>query len=339
MSDVDSSSDWAREKEADYQAYSIEGDGRTLGKAMASRIRPFGPPLEGDSVEFAHRSREVLSRYHPPLLTELESWSEGFDLGPGQLLWYLTLGASPVPSCSTVGLMARTGPLVFRNYDFFYFADTRHLITTHPGKDFSHLGMFDGLMPGRMDGVNSHGLWVSINAVGTVPPQPLAPGLSFHVAVRVLLETCQTAGEARDWLLEAPLLAGNNYFLADPHEMMVVEAHPSARRVRHPREGILAATNHYQETEMKKWERSPVLENSQRRYARLVEGGHRALQSPCPIGEMEKTMRDHEAPLCGHTDGLATFWSARVSPARKEIFYSLGAPCRNQYRQRSWPGD
>ena len=325
------------EASADYQCYEVAGEPLALGLSMAERSRPFWQELDQGQLEYARQCAGVLTRYHPHLMEELEAWAHFFGGSEEHFLWYLTLGVRANPSCSAVGILAEPGPLVMRNYDFFYFADTRHLVTTRPDGAFTHIGMFDGLMPGRMDGVNSRGLWVSINALTSKPTQKQRAGLAFHVVVRILLETCSTVSEAIEHLLDMPFVTSNAYFLADDREMAVVETHSSGSRVRYPQEGVLVATNHYLHPHMRQFEHSSVLGNSRARYSFLLDRARQAISSPEPGQVLTDAMKDHRVPVCGHTDGLATFWSARAQPARRDLCYALGAPCRNLYRPVSWP--
>ncbi|WP_227773929.1 hypothetical protein [Haladaptatus pallidirubidus] len=58
-----------------------------------------------------------------------------------------------------------------------------------------------------------------------------------------------------------------------------------------------------------------------------------------PTAENVQTLRrDHDAPVCGHEDGLATFWSCIANPAKGCTSYSLCAPCRNEYVWTVSPG-
>ena len=67
---------------------------------------------------------------------------------------------------------------------------------------------------------------------------------------RQALELGKTAPEAAALVMKLSGTIGNNLMLCDPGEALVVEL--SARRgaVRHPREGLLTATNHYQSAPM-----------------------------------------------------------------------------------------
>lgn len=42
-------------------------------------------------------------------------------------------------------------------------------------------------------------------------------------------------------------------------------------------------------------------------------------------------MGDHSVPVCGHTETMATLWSAVAVPALFKVSYCLDAPCRNDY--------
>lgn len=70
----------------------------------------------------------------------------------------------------------------------------------------------------------------------------------------------------------------------------------------------------------------------ERAAGRMAEGGE-------PERVLRKALKDHEALVCGHVDGLSTFWSCIAAPARREIIrYSLGAPCRHEYKEDFRPG-
>ncbi len=86
---------------------------------------------------------------------------------------------------------------------------------------------------------------MSLHTVRSKPPERRKPGLfCVHVA-RMVLETCSTAEEAAARIALLPHLASYNYFLADPNEMLVVEAHPERVRIRTADRGVLACANHY----------------------------------------------------------------------------------------------
>lgn len=226
-----------------------------------------------------------------------------------------------------------------RNYDFFYWARIRHLIHAKPAVYYATLGMNDGLMGGRHDGVNERGLFVALTSAMTTKPKSTRPGVVFHLVPRILLETCASAGEAVMLACEIPHLMSNSFLIADPQEMFVVEAYPGSVRVREAEDGYIAVTNHFLHPELQPLMRSPIQENSERRLAKIASALQEAEEDSDPWKIATDILTDHETPICGHTDGLATLWSLVADLTNQRLSYSLGAPCRNQYQDIPWPGE
>jgi hypothetical protein len=57
-----------------------------------------------------------------------------------------------------------------------------------------------------------------------------------------------------------------------------------------------------------------------------------------PWSTAKGILTDHEVALCDHTEGAATLWSMLADLTKRRLAYSLGAPCRNQYKETPWPG-
>jgi len=80
---------------------------------------------------------------------------------------------------------------------------------------------------------------------------------------------------------------------------------------------------------------SPILENSKRRLQKMLSALSKRDNDPWALAQ--KILTDHQTPICGHVDGLATFWSAIGDLTNQKVAYSLGAPCRNDYKEYPWP--
>mgnify|MGYP005849917785 CR=1 FL=1 len=313
----------------------------------------------------------------------LASWADACDMPLDEALFYFSVGmtwtsrrgksrrpagktdtsahlndgapANPRESfgCSTVGLMTQEGPIIGRNFDLYRGVNTRHFIRAEPTGLLPHAGMYDGLVAGRTDGMNSEDLFVSVHTVRARPPQRRKPGLfSVHLA-RTILETCRTIRQAAAFLQAVPHIASFNYFLADPHEMLVVECHPERVRVREAEDGVLACTNHYADAGMvdllyavphNSAARLEFLGRSTRQLRDAVGClASRSRQRSC--GELCLELRsavailmaDHSVPVCGHTTNMTTLWSAVAEPRRKTVAYCFGAPCERQFiHTASW---
>lgn len=324
--------DLRMEQAADYQAYAVGGSHDRIGRETALRgkaLLPIGERTNEEMREYARKCREEVGRVYPPLLAEFAGYTAALGEPEDAALHHYSLGVTG--ACSAVAVRTPQGMRTARNYDFHYWENRRHLIRTEPDRGFAHTGMHEGLIGGRFDGLNEHGLFVCFNGAGP-HPERARPGITFHLLVRILLETCRTAEEAVKRLPELPIIEPKSYMLADSREAFVVEAHPERREVRAMEEGVLAMTNHYIHPAMSAYQ--PPWDNSVARYDRLIAGAKRIRDAGKgdPTEQLGELMADHDAPLCGHVDGLSTFWSCVAEPQTRDIRYSLGAPCRNRYR-------
>lgn len=260
----------AKEREADYQVYAAAGTHREIGVITAQKgsgLMYADPALSAEQRRYAERCRDIVGRIYPEMLEEFNCYAQGLGLEEDSMLWHYTLGVEG--GCSGIAVRTPDEMVVARNYDFYYFESRRHLIYTRPDRGYSHIGMHEGLVGGRFDGMNEKGLYVSFNGAGQ-HPNPSVPGMSFHLIVRYVLEKCADAYDGS---------------------------------------------------------------NSAARYQSVVSAGMAAREGSIDgMQALQNAFRDHEAPVCGHADGLATFWSRIAKPRTREIYYCLGAPCRNDYR-------
>src|SRR5690606_22255956 len=123
----------------------------------------------------ARACRDETARLFPELVEEIDAQAKAAGRSADDVLWHycLNVGAPPAraagtgsANCSSVGVMTAAGPVIARNYDFFYFETWRHLVTVQPRRGLAHTGMWPGLLGGRYDGVNAAGVWVSIHGGG-----------------------------------------------------------------------------------------------------------------------------------------------------------------------------
>ena len=368
-----------RGQERAYKEYRVIGSPAAIGRQMATYHRGEDGPglaeLSPEQIDFARACGQEALRVHAPLFEELASWAQACSLPLDQALFYFSVGmtwtsrrgrsrrpadrAGESPrmddaaannregfACSTVGLMTSDGPVIGRNFDLYHGVNVRHFIRAEPCGLLQHAGMYDGLVAGRTDGMNSEGLFVSVHTVRARPPQRRKPGLfSAHLA-RIILETCGTARQAAAFLQAAPHIASFNYFLADPHDMLVVECHPQRVRMREAEDGVLACTNHYADAGMvdllyavprNSASRLEFLSRSARRLRDRACCLTSRSKDPCcgdGLSEPQRAIRlllaDHSVPVCGHTANMTTLWSAVAEPRRKTVTYCFGAPCENE---------
>jgi hypothetical protein len=335
--------DLIQELQADYRILDVPGAheaiGHYLGGATPPRTIPRRTPDKPDP-EFAWACLREVSRFHPGLEAEYRGFAAARQVPLEELLVHVSLNVTrgQIGQCSTVGYREPDGRLLIgRNYDFRYRQHQRYLIRTHPPGYAAHVGTNSGLIGGRYDGVNQHGVFASLHTVMSERLDRIRPGVPFHLVVRIVLETCRTAREAMHTIHLMPLFHSFNYFVADRDEAFVVECHAETVRVLGGRVDVLAVTNHFQHPALHAFHGRRALTHSRGRLARLQQMPA-AWDAADPLRSIQAVMSDHGAHVCGHDDGAATLWSAVCDPGQCRVAYALGAPCRNEYREMPWPG-
>lgn len=340
----DNPPDIEQELLADYRIFNLTGAHRAIGFSLGAqtplRTIPKRGPREPDP-DYAWACLRVIRQFHPGLEAELAGFAEAKGIPLEDLLPHISLNVTngQVGQCSTLGYRTAKGQVVVgRNYDFRYQQQLRYLIHTAPPGYAAHVGTNSGLVAGRYDGVNEHGLFASLHTVMTDRPVAVSAGIPFHLVVRIVLETVASASEAVRLIRSMPLFHSFNYFVCDRQEMYLVEAHPTAVQVSGGRANTLAVTNHYQHPDLQILHGKRTLAHSRQRLAYLRHEADRRRGAADPVAAMQGIMRDHSSGICGHLDGAATLWSAVCMPEEQRVAYALGAPCRNEYRDFPWPG-
>lgn len=324
----------------DYRFFELAGDhyacGYAVGKATELRKLPAAENPQR-ALRFARACADVAREIYPPLLDEYRGYADAQGRPWEEVLPHFSLNhpSGEAGGCSSLVWRSADGHvMVARNYDFLSSQRSRHLLYAGPAGALATLGTNASLIGGRYDGVNQAGLFAALHLVQAEMPARLAPGLPFHLVPRILLEACTTVWQAVALLLDLPVLHAFNYLLADDEDFAVVEAHPSAKRVREG-EGWLAVTNHFQHPDMQKLHGRRTQAHSRRRAERLKELARRPGE---PAWEWAQgLLRDHATPLCHHDRVMATLWAVVADLTAQRIAYCQGAPCQGSFVELAWP--
>lgn len=326
--------DLEHERQADYRVLHLHGDGATMGRALARTLRRVPPPFRAwvweEDRAFLRTCAAILDEVAPWLWQELATFAESIGLPPEQGL-FVRAGSLP-HGCSAVVWRAPDGRvLAGRTYDFYVRMRTRHLLITTPAQGHAHLGMNGGLVGGRYDGLNQHGLFVSLHKVMADRPARLAPGVPYHLLPRLALQTCRTAAEAAELLSRLPHLASFNYLLADAGgHFVALECYPGRPVQRREAEEVLAVTNHYTAPALAPLQGVRPRHDSQRRLAALE--AIRARQGDGWSATLA-AISDHGSGVCAHREFGATLWAGVFDLGARRAAYAFGAPCRNPLRE------
>lgn len=322
--------DLHHEQQADYRVLHLAGAGSEIGTTMARVLRRVPSPFKKwaweEDHDFLRACAGIVNELAPWLWHELATFADGLDLPPEQGLF---VRAAHLPhGCSAVVWRTHDGRvLAGRTYDFYTRMKTRHLLITQPDDGYAHIGMNGGLVGGRYDGINEHGVFVALHKVMADRPTTTAPGVPYHLLPRLALQHCRTAEHAADLLMRVPHLAAFNYTLADASGAMIaLECYPGQPVQRRDGDEVLAVTNHYTSSALAPLQGRRSTEESRRRMAALE-----AIHERWGDGwnATVDAVSDHEGGVCCHREFGATLWAGVFDLGAKRAAYSFGAPCRN----------
>jgi isopenicillin-N N-acyltransferase-like protein len=152
-----------------------------------------------------------------------------------------------------------------------------------------------------MTGMNERGVAVTINNLSCMDA---AKGVIWPAVVRAMLEQ-PSAARALVLLLEAPLMGGRHYMVADRRDVFGVEASASLKAVVHggPGGGPYVHTNHCLDARMRAHERLLPETTTHRRRTLVME----LIGAPKPFAadHLWKVLGSHEGyprSICSHLD-------------------------------------
>ena len=326
------------EHTADYRTIALSGSPEAIGRAQAAYLRPVGTPFRRNPWEedraFMHACAALVAGLHAPLWEELAAFADQLRL-PAERALFVRAGALP-QGCSAFAWALDDGRVIAgRNYDFYERMPTRHLLLTQPERGYAHIGMNGGLVGGRYDGMNEHGLFVALHKVMADRPRHIPPGVPYHLPPRLALETCTTARDAARLIAGMPHLAAFNYTVADSGgACFKLETYPGLPT--QTREGVvgIAVANHYESAALAPLQGLRSTAGSRARVAAME-------QTPPPWADPWEAaalvLGDHQSGMCCHKEFGATLWSGIFDLTGRRVAYAFGAPCRVLYREVAIP--
>lgn len=326
-----------------------EGSHYEVGKQRAITMRESYPgdiayyinPMPGQdyiSAAQAHKRMMMIDRICPGFTDEIQGFADELRVDAAKIVCYANSYREAPRCCQFAVLPENTENghfYVGRSYEYFVQDERSLCITRVKGKP-KHIG-FSLQNAGRMDGMNEHGLVVSMSSTAYLKPLE-GEGCEFWVALRALLDRCKDVYEAKCLLEEMPLCTNANIMVADAaNQVCVFEAASfSASRkglaVRKPAGGLLVATNHYVSDEMKAFDEHHFW-HSEMRYSSV----RNTLLREAPAINEEKLKRLLETPYpygpCCHyySSGMGTLRSMMFDIMERKLKVSFGPPDMNPW--------
>ena len=321
--------------------YTLAGSHYTMGRENAARLQQAGYPLPqpptAEQLHFAYACQAVVGEHTPWLLDEIRGVADAgvFDPEAATVL-PLTLYADS--GCSVIavsGRHTRAGkPLFGRNYDFFTsFGKQNSLYRTRAAGRLAHIGCSDHWV-GRHDGLNAAGLAIGHSG----PPTRIRrPGFIFTLAIRAVLDTCRTVGEAAAFLERIPHLQNSAFLIADATgAIAAVDVSPAEVRTTLFSDGFGFLTNQYASEAMQAHAPNEVWEEA----AARAENVRRWYQTHSDIGlaDVQRVLADPGAGVCACADAdseaddpAVTLWSWTAALGDPVLYLAKGTPHETPY--------
>jgi predicted choloylglycine hydrolase len=180
---------------------------------------PLNPHFPPEPEKTAEEMRRLLDENCPGLIDETRGAADSLGIPFEKALFCAALGPTH-PGCSQMAILpgaTQTGHLyVARSYEIGLSEADLRLCTMRMQGKAAHLS-FSEMLVGRNDGINSHGLCVTMSGSWDPIPQDASEphGLHYPYVVRSLLDHCVTLDDALALLERAPISSSVNMILAD----------------------------------------------------------------------------------------------------------------------------
>lgn len=253
-----------------YRHLVLEGTSYDVGKKLGEyirtetdQIREFtlkSSTLEKNEKIHIEKSIEFFDKYCPGINDEIKGMAEGLGVDIEQLLYYFSSYRSK-GCCSQMVVLpkiTRNGHIYLaRNYEYCPHESDLCLITTKVKGKASHIG-FSELGLGRNDGINEHGLCISMS--NAAPGQTSdSIGVEFWVIIRAVLDLCTNVSEVIELIKNIPTSTYTNFIVADKNaNSALIEVAGSKKSIErisgsHSKQ-YLCAANHFTSKEMLKYD-------------------------------------------------------------------------------------
>jgi len=313
----------------------LEGDAKSVGKMEARHLREtapdavgfFGAPFMGQTERLKEGNRllEMNERWCPGLNEEIEGFASELGIRPEAVVYY-TATIPRTGLCSQIAVLpdrSKTGTtLCARSYEWSTEDEMTLRTVRIPGRA-AHTG-FSVFGFGRLDGLNEHGLWVSITAANPATPLPENEGFRFWALTRTILDRCRTVDEAIEIAKPFPLAFHLSLLVADKDgKAALIEKGPNRQSIRLVSSGFIHSTNHYTLPETR-GQNEELFTHSLTRYDFLMREMERGKQSPDSLKSALSSSFPQGLACHFYDDCFGTLWSLQADLADGNLHACFG---------------
>lgn len=295
-----------------------------------------------DRDELKRKADEVIKffdRYCPNINDEIKGFADSVGVPVNEIAYYIWTYSS-TSNCSQMAVFPSGTEdnhlLVGRSYEWSYDSDSDIiLITTRVNGQAAHIG-FSLVFFGRTDGINEHGLCVTMTN-GVPGALPKENGFRFWAVIRTILDRCKNVEEAVELVNNMPISFNWILLLADRSgQAAIIELTPSRKAVKridqNSKESYLFSTNHYNLPEMLQYDTNRMRQSVMR--YRAIEENIEANIPKINKGTIRKVLAKHmpEGVSCHYyKDGLGTLWSMIFDVTKVNVDICFGSPVTNSW--------
>jgi predicted choloylglycine hydrolase len=281
----------------------------------------------------------------PGITDEVQGFADGLDTTLDKVPFYaFSLNPFISGNCSQLavlsGITNNQHIYVGRTYEWNTKDEDLLLCTTRIKEKISHIG-FSCLLFGRHDGMNEHGLVVSMTGSGIFNVPLKERGTMFWVTIRGLLDNCRSVDDCLERIESIPKRGYYNLLFADKNDNAAIvefaEGAMAVNRVsRNNSEHYVFSTNHYRLPRMERFNKlnCGIISHSKIRDKIIANMLH--MNSPNiskeNVRELFATL--HPEGLCNHfyEDTFGTLWSMIFDVTELSVDVCFSAPTHNEYR-------
>ena len=329
--------------------YDLKGSHYEIGCQLGVILQNAGnypPKFSEETKAKARPYEEKVGQYAPGLLDEFRGISDSMGI---DYLTPITLEASPyrfnIGNCITIAISGehtQSGqPILARNHEWLE-QDSKNmrLCRTRPEGKLASLGFtFHWPLVSRYGGINEAGLALSASSADFTLT---GPGIMINIAIRWVLDTCETTEEAVDFLVKMPKVWGETYIIIDQHNTIAkVEAHGQKTIVTYSDTGFEFNSLLYDSPEMQPYMTNDRLDD----LGDLVDGRRKYLhqwfvKNKGMINDelLIETLSSHDEKFCNHDrHGLEICWSYLLKITENKALVCQGPPCENEFVEVAGP--
>jgi len=281
----------------------------------------------------------------PGITEEIQGFADGLGTSPDKVpFWNWTYAPSLGGNCSQLAVLSSAtedhNVYAGRSYEWNHKEEDLKLFTTRVKGKASHVG-FSCLLFGRHDGLNEHGLVVSMTGGGIFGVPFKHRGPMFWLVIRSLLDWCTSVNEALERLESIPMAGYFSLMLVDRHDNAAIvefaDGQMNTQRITtDDPEPYVFSVNHYRQPKTAKFNKlnCGIITHSKIRES-LITTWYKN-KAPKISKKDIRTLfaTKHPKGLCNHfyNDGFGTLWSMIFDVNQGSVDVCFSAPTHNKYR-------